>query len=73
MRQRTYEGEFSPAVVFSWILVAALATYYNAFRNAFKLDDFHIAVINPWVHSLKNIPRFFIDPFTFSSKIQLKR
>jgi tetratricopeptide (TPR) repeat protein len=67
MRQGSYKGEFGRLVVFSWIIVAALATYYNAFRNAFQLDDFHIAVNNPWVHSLRNVPRFFVDPFTFST------
>lgn len=66
-RMNVKSYKFPPVVVLSWVLMAALAAYYNSFGNSFQLDDFHIAVNNPWVHSLKNIPRFFIDPFTFST------
>ena len=57
----------SSDIVFACLTVAALAAFYNCFRNAFQLDDFHIAVNNPWIYTLKNIPRFFIDPYTFST------
>ena len=55
------------ATVSACVIVAALAAYYNSFGNSFQLDDFHIAVNNPWIRNLRNIPRFFIDPFTFST------
>jgi tetratricopeptide (TPR) repeat protein len=67
MKAKTNRREISSIIVFSWVMVAALASYYNSFRNAFELDDFHIAVNNPWIHSLRHIPRFFVDPFTFST------
>jgi hypothetical protein len=49
MKVKSDRAEISPLVVFFWLLAAALATYYNTFRNAFQLDDFHIAVNNPWL------------------------
>jgi Tfp pilus assembly protein PilF len=67
MKVKSDRAGISPLLVSFWLLAAALATYYNSFRNAFQLDDFHIAVNNPWVHSLRNVPRFFVDPFTFST------
>jgi tetratricopeptide (TPR) repeat protein len=67
MKVKTDRAGISPLIVFFWLLAAALAAYYNSFRNAFQLDDFHITVNNPWIHSLRHIPRFFVDPFTFST------
>jgi tetratricopeptide (TPR) repeat protein len=67
MKVKTDRAGISPLLVFFWLLAAALAAYYNSFRNAFQLDDFHITVNNPWIHSLRHIPRFFVDPFTFST------
>ena len=50
--------------------IAALAlvclAYGNSFHNGFHFDDFHTIVNNPWIRSLRNIPRFFTDATTFS-------
>jgi tetratricopeptide (TPR) repeat protein len=40
--------------------------YGNHFRNGFHFDDSHAIVDNPYIRSLKNIPRFFTDADTFS-------
>ena len=47
-------------------LAAVCLTYANAWHNGFHFDDFHTVVDNPWIRSLKNIPRFFTDTATFS-------
>ena len=49
------------------LLVAVLATYSNHFQNGFHFDDSHAVQTNPYIRSLSNIPRFFIDARTFSS------
>ena len=53
----------------AWIAIAALAmlTYHNTFGNSFHFDDLHSIVDNPHIRSLENIPRFFVDPGTFSA------
>ncbi len=40
--------------------------YANHFENAFHFDDFHTITGNPYIRSLRNLPRFFTDPRTFS-------
>ena len=40
--------------------------YSAHFHNAFHFDDFHTAVLNPYIRDLHNIPRFFTDAQTFS-------
>src|SRR5579872_7201363 len=57
----------------SWLLpcvmlaVALLMAYGNHFENGFHFDDSHTIVNNPFITSLRNIPRFFTDPFLFST------
>jgi tetratricopeptide (TPR) repeat protein len=46
--------------------LAIAASYSNAFRIDFELDDWHTIQRNPFVRSLANIPRFFTDPATSS-------
>ena len=41
-------------------------TYANSFHNSFHFDDSHTIVDNPYIRSLRNIPRFFSDATTFS-------
>jgi protein O-mannosyl-transferase len=41
--------------------------YSNGYRHAFQLDDAYTVVSNPAVRSLRNIPRFFADPATYTS------
>ena len=58
----------SPGAAAAWAVIAALAvlTYHNTFGNSFHFDDTHSIVDNPHIRSLGNIPRFFVDPSTFS-------
>ena len=46
--------------------LVSLAVFYNSFGNSFHYDDGHSLVDNPHIRSLKNIPRFFVDPGSFS-------
>lgn len=48
------------------VVVAIGLTYANSFHNGFHFDDAHTVVSNPYIRSLKNIPRFFTDATTFS-------
>jgi tetratricopeptide (TPR) repeat protein len=49
------------------IAVAAAGAWYMHFDASFHLDDFPAIVDNPVAHSLANVPRFFIDPKTYSA------
>ena len=40
--------------------------YANHFHNSFHFDDFHTITQNPFIRSLRNVPRFFTDARTFS-------
>ena len=54
-------------LLFSLLLLAAVTgTYAIHFQNGFHFDDMHTVVDNPYIRSLKNLPRFFQDPTTFS-------
>jgi tetratricopeptide (TPR) repeat protein len=48
------------------ILLAVLAAYFNHWDNSFHFDDSHAVVDNPYIRSLRNVPRFFTDATTFS-------
>ncbi len=48
------------------IVLAVCAVYSNSFHNSFHFDDFHTIVDNPYIRSLRNVPRFFTDASTFS-------
>ena len=48
-------------------LLAVLLTYSNHFRNDFHFDDAHTIQNNLFLRDLRNLPRFFVDPETFSS------
>lgn len=56
----------------AFLLVATLAlaavagVYSNHFHNAFHFDDFHTITANPFVHDIRNLPRFFSDSRTLS-------
>ncbi len=49
------------------IAVAAAGAWYNHFDSSFHLDDLPAIVNNPVVHSLSNVPRFFIDSKTYEA------
>ena len=59
--QRAYGG------VCALALLALVATYSNHFGNEFHFDDSHAIQNNLYIRSLRNIPRFFVDPRTFSA------
>ena len=55
----------------SWRLPALLAlvialAYSNGLTIGFHFDDWHALQQNPFVRSLANLPRFFVDPNTTS-------
>lgn len=52
------------ALLVVWI--AMLASYSNSFDIGFQFDDIHTIQANPYVRSLKSVPRFFVDPKTSS-------
>jgi tetratricopeptide (TPR) repeat protein len=46
--------------------VAAFCVYANSLPGTFHYDDHHSIVRNPHIRDLANLPRFFVDPSTFS-------
>ncbi len=48
------------------LLALLVAAYANHFQNGFHFDDDHAIVSNPYVRSLRFVPRFFHDATTFS-------
>ncbi|MGH9598355.1 MAG: tetratricopeptide repeat protein [Terracidiphilus sp.] len=54
------------ALWFGVLVLAVCAVYSNSFHNSFHFDDFHTIVENPYIRSLRNLPRFFTDATTFS-------
>jgi tetratricopeptide (TPR) repeat protein len=48
------------------VLLAICAAYANHFQNSFHFDDAHTVVDNPYIRTLRNVPRFFMDATTFS-------
>ncbi|MEA2328866.1 MAG: protein O-mannosyl-transferase [Thermoanaerobaculia bacterium] len=57
-----------------FLVAAALAAaaivlaYSNSFHNTFHFDDHHVIVNNVFVRSLRNVPLFFRDAHTFSTR-----
>jgi Tfp pilus assembly protein PilF len=57
-----------PRLIHALLLAAVcLGIYSNSFGHAYQLDDSYTIVTNPNLRSLRNIPRFFIDPSTYTS------
>jgi len=48
------------------VALAALIAFAPALAGVFVYDDIHSIAANPGVHSLANVPRFFVDPTLFS-------
>jgi len=48
------------------VLVLLVAAYANHFANGFHFDDDHAIVGNPFVRSIRFVPRYFVDATTFS-------
>ena len=55
------------AVACGLALAALVAAYANHFHNDFHFDDDHTIRNNHFIRDVHNIPRFFVDPKTFSS------
>lgn len=53
----------------SWLVLIGLvaAVYGRSVSAPFQFDDMHAIVHNPNLRSLDQIPRFFVDPGTFSA------
>jgi tetratricopeptide (TPR) repeat protein len=50
------------------VLAAAVGLAYgNSLRIGLEFDDWHTIQANPAIRSLRNLPRFFIDPTTFTT------
>lgn len=49
------------------LAVVCVGIYSNSFDHAYQLDDSYTIVTNPNLRSLRNIPRFFVDPSTYTS------
>lgn len=48
------------------LAVAIGLAYSNSLQNAFVLDDLSGIVNNPYVRSLRFVPRYFVDPLTLT-------
>ena len=48
--------------------VVGFSIYWNALDNPFQYDDHHSIEYNPHIRSLSNLPQFFVDLQTFSSR-----
>ncbi|HEX3576941.1 MAG TPA: tetratricopeptide repeat protein [Thermoanaerobaculia bacterium] len=57
-----------------YLIAAALAAaaivlaYSNSLHNTFHFDDHHVIVNNVYIRSLRNVPLFFCDAHTFSTR-----
>ncbi|MFH1571938.1 MAG: tetratricopeptide repeat protein [Gemmatimonadota bacterium] len=56
-----------PAAVWAGLALVGWLTFANAVHNPFAYDDLHSIKYNPHIRSLAQVPRYFVDPHTFSS------
>ena len=66
MRARTRHITMTLPRALALVLLLFAAAYANHFRNAFHFDDDHAITGNPYVRSLRFVPRYFVDATTFS-------
>jgi tetratricopeptide (TPR) repeat protein len=64
------EGGVRGRVVAVACAVAIAAVYANSLSIPFQFDDWQAISANPFVRSLRNVPRFFVDPSTTSALLQ---
>jgi tetratricopeptide (TPR) repeat protein len=62
-----------PLAPFFALVFVVLAAYANHFQNGFHFDDGNSILQNPYIRSLRNIPRFFTDAAWSSSIAELAR
>ena len=65
--RRTGSPWSSPVVHAALLAILCVGIYSNNFQHDFQLDDSHVLLTNPAVRSLANIPKYFVDPSTFTS------
>ena len=49
-------------------IIAGFGLYSNSLQNGYHYDDWHHIVRNPYIRTLDNIPLYFTEPRTFSTK-----
>jgi hypothetical protein len=49
------------------LIAAPFVVYSNNYRHEYQLDDAYTIVTNPSVRSLTLVPRYFVDPATYTS------
>src|SRR4051812_11063915 len=59
-------GSRFTAAVAAALALGIGASYANSFDIPFAFDDAHSIVQNPAIRSLSQIPRYFVDPSTFT-------
>lgn len=55
------------AVYLGLLVLLPFGVYANGYGHDFQLDDTYTVATNPWVRSLANVPRYFVDPGTYTS------
>ena len=55
---------------FLLLVLLGLAVFGNALQMPFHYDDLHSILYNPHIRSLADVPRHFVDPSTFSSRVR---
>lgn len=49
------------------LIAAPFVVYSNNYRHAYLLDDSYTLVSNPSIRTLSAVPRYFVDPATYTS------
>jgi len=55
-------------VAAAFAAAAIVLAYSNSLHNAFHFDDHHVIVNNVFIRNLRNVPLFFRDAHTFSTR-----
>ena len=59
------KGRVSPSAALALLFAVVIgAAYANSFGGGFHFDDSHVLEQNPFIRSLRHVPRFFVDPNT---------
>ena len=54
-------------LILGLFVLLGFSTYWNSLDNSFHYDDETIVIYNRNIYSLKNLPRFFINPLMYTS------
>ena len=59
------KGRVSPSAALALLFAVVIgAAYASSFGGGFHFDDSHVLEQNPFIRSLRHVPRFFVDPNT---------